>query len=114
MGCKSTIGFFVVLTCWTYSASAASDPRCSARIGFYQPSRGIISTPRMAAHIAEIYLTAIYGSDLIRRELPLKVSIDREIWHITGKDLGANVVGGVAEIDLCQATGQVLRVVHGK
>ena len=114
MGCKSAIGIFVVLMCWASSASAAGDPRCSARVGFYQPPRGIISTPRMAAHIAEIFLTAIYGPDLIRRELPLKVSIDREVWHITGKDLGPNMVGGVAEIDLCQATGQVLRVVHGK
>ena len=90
------------------------DPRCAARVGFYQPPHDIISTPNMAARIAEIYLDAIYGKVLIDRELPLKVSIAREIWHVTGNDFPVPSVGGVAEIDMCQSTGQVLRVVHGQ
>lgn len=90
------------------------DPRCAARVAFYQPPHGIISTPTTAARIAEISLNAIYGADQIRTELPLKVRIAREVWHITGRDMGPGYIGGVAEIDLCQSTGQVLRVVHGK
>jgi|KBSSwiStaDraftv2_1062776.scaffolds.fasta_scaffold348564_2 hypothetical protein len=95
-------------------AAVGADARCAARVGFYQPPHGVISTPHIAAQVAEIYLNSIYGADMIHRELPLKVSISREVWHVRGKDMGANFVGGVAEIDLCQSTGQVLRVVHGK
>lgn len=94
--------------------AAGPDPRCAARVGFHQPPHGIISTPRIASQVAETYLDAIYGKDLIDRELPLKVSVSREVWHVTGKDLPVPTVGGVAEIDLCQSTGQVLRVVHGE
>lgn len=89
------------------------DPRCAARIGFYQPPYGIISTPRMAVEVARTYLDAIYGASVIARQLPLKVGIRREVWHVEGV-LPRNKVGGVAEIDMCQSTGQVLRVAHGK
>lgn len=88
------------------------DPRCAARVDFYQPPRGIISTPRTAVEVARTYLEAIYGASAIARQLPLKASIRREVWHVEG--VSRNSVGGVAEIDMCQSTGQVLRVVHGK
>ncbi|MES2496037.1 MAG: NTF2 fold immunity protein [Pseudomonadota bacterium] len=89
------------------------DPRCAARVDFYQPPRGIISTPRMAVEVARTYLEAIYGASVIARQLPLTVSRRREVWHVEGV-MPRNSVGGVAEIDMCQSTGQVLRVVHGK
>jgi hypothetical protein len=89
------------------------DPRCAARVGFYHPPHGVISSPEVAARVAEAYLDAIYGKKIIDRELPLKVSIQRGVWHVSGKDLPTGWVGGVAEIDLCQTNGQVLRVVHG-
>jgi hypothetical protein len=94
-------------------AAAGADPRCAARVGFYQPPHGIISTPRIAEEVARTYLDAIYGTDTIARELPLKVGISHEVWRVEGT-LPPNSVGGVAEIELCQSTGQVLRVVHGK
>lgn len=94
-------------------AVVGADPRCAARVGFYQPPRGIISTPRIATRVAQTYLEAIYGADAIGRELPLKVSISRQVWRVEGTS-PPNSVGGVAEIELCQSTGQVLRVAHGK
>ncbi len=96
------------------AAAVGPDSRCAARVGPYQPPHGIIGTPRVAARVAEIYLVSIYGAELVQRELPLRVLIRREVWHITGRNLGPDFVGGVAEIDICQSTGQVLRVTHGK
>lgn len=94
--------------------AAGHDLKCSARVSFYQPPQDMIATADMAARIAETYLTSIYGEKIIRQELPLKVSHERDVWHITGKDLPPLWTGGVAEIDLCQSNGQVLRIVHGK
>ena len=102
------IGLFVL------AATVGADLRCAARVDFYQPSHGIVSTPRVAVQIAHTYLNAIYGKAQVDLELPLKVSIRREVWHVTGKDLPKWSVGGVAEIDICQSTGQVLRVFHGE
>jgi hypothetical protein len=74
----------------------------------------MISTPRTAARIAEIYLNSVYGAAQIGSELPLKVRISKQVWHVTGRNMGPGHIGGVAEIDLCQSTGQVLHVTHGK
>lgn len=93
--------------------AASADPRCAAHVSFYQPPHGMISTPRIAKQVARIYLDAIYGAGTIAHELPLKVAISREVWHVEGT-LASNSVGGVAEIELCQSSGQVLRVFHGK
>lgn len=103
------IGLLLVATLTT----ASPDPRCAARVDFHRSPRGIITTPRMAREVARIYLNAVYGADWIDRELPLKVSIARGVWHVEGQ-LPPGSVGGVAEIDLCQSTGRVLRMVHGQ
>ena len=100
------------------AAVSGPDPRCAARVDFYQPPRGAISTPHMAAQIAEIYLAAVYGSDVIRKELPLDVEIEREVWIVRGTHRKVRpwetFIGGLAEIEMCQSTGQVLRIVHYK
>jgi hypothetical protein len=102
------IGFLVLAV----ATGTEPDPRCAARVDFYQPPRGIISTSRIAAEVAQTYLEAIYGERVIARQLPLQVSMKRGVWHAKGV-MPRNSVGGVAEIDMCQSTGQVLRVVHG-
>jgi hypothetical protein len=94
-------------------ASAGSDPRCSGRIGPHQLPRGVISSPSIAKQVAEIYLTSIYGADVIREEKPLVVSMRAGVWRVTGS-LKAGWKGGVAQIDLCQTTGQVLSFDHEK
>lgn len=93
---------------------ASADARCAARVGFYQPPEGIVSTAQSAARVAEIYLTRTYGAPVIRGELPFKVRLDRGVWTIEGKDLPLGWEGGVAELQICRSNGLVLRVVHGK
>ena len=93
---------------------ASVDVRCSARVGFYQPHEGIVSTSETAAQVAEVYLNNIYGAPTIQRELPLRVGLDRGVWKVEGKRLPVYAVGGVAEIQICKSNGLVLRLVHGK
>jgi hypothetical protein len=91
----------------------AEEAACKPPVGFYQPQAGMIGTARTARSIALIYLTDIYGETTIRRELPLNAVLDHGIWTVTGS-LPKGLLGGVAEIRLCQRNGAVIHVVHGK
>ena len=94
--------------------SVAPDARCVAPVEVDERPQVMIEDPDMAMKIAEIYLTKVYGAETMKGELPLSVSLHGNIWHLSGKALPRQNVGGVAEIDLCRSNGQVLRVVHGE
>jgi len=95
------------------AAVTGADSRCSARVDFIAPTQVVIDTPDMAMKIAEIYLAKFYGADVMKKELPLNVSLEGEVWHLTGKALPKLSLGGVAEITLCRSNGQVLSIMHG-
>jgi len=65
-----------------------------------------------ALEIARTYLSAIYGAEEIAAEMPLKASIREGVWRVEGV-FKPGFKGGVAEIKICQSTGQVLSVHHG-
>lgn len=94
-------------------ASAAGDVRCAVKIEGYPPAAGLVATPSVAVALARIYLSAIYGAKQIDEQLPLKATLHRGVWRVEGI-LKPNLKGGVAEIEICQSTGQVLSVEHGK
>ncbi|MDB5674599.1 MAG: hypothetical protein JWM65_1581 [Sphingomonas bacterium] len=96
------------------AGAPVSDARCSARVEFNQAPQAMIDDPDMAMEIAKIYLIKFYGTKVMKDEVPLRVSLQGDVWHLTGRDLPRGNVGGVAEIDLCRSNGQVLRVVHGE
>jgi len=105
------IGLMVMLA---GAGAVVQDARCSAAIEFNQEPQAMIDNPDMAMKIAEIYLTKFYGEKVMKAEVPLRASLQGDVWHLTGRDLPTGSVGGVAEIDLCRTNGQVLRVVHGE
>ncbi len=92
-------------------AAVGADARCPMPIQLDQPPRAMIDNESTAKQIAEIYLTKIYGAE-IKDELPLQANLQGGIWHLKGH-LPRLMLGGVAEIDLCQSNGQVLQVFHG-
>ncbi|WP_020397254.1 NTF2 fold immunity protein [Thiolinea disciformis] len=73
---------------------------------------------KTAIQVAECVLILIYGKETIKAEQPLIALLDNNVWKITGslpKTLRGDMsIGGVVEIDLLKATGQVLRIIHGK
>jgi hypothetical protein len=108
---STIVGIFSTVLAGT--AIAEPDARCASRIGFYQPPTGIVSTPKNASRVAEIYLSSVYGSDQIKSQLPFDITAENGVWLVTGK-LPRGFVGGVAEIEICQSNGLVLRIAHGK
>ena len=104
------IGLLTVLA----AGAVVVDARCSSTIEFNQEPQAMIDNPDMAMQIVEIYLTKFYGAKVMKDEVPLRVSLQGDVWHVTGKGVPTGSVGGVAEIDLCRTNGQVLRIVHGE
>ena len=104
------IGLLMMLAA---AAGADTDSRCAPpQIG--QPARPVIEDEDTARQVAQVYLAKFYGADLIKAELPLRVSLRNGVWHVKGKAPRQIEVGGVAEIDLCQSSGQVLWLFHGE
>jgi len=66
-----------------------------------------------ASSVAKVILERRYGSKQISQELPLRVKLVGDIWHVTGT-LTAGSDGGVAEIWINQVDCKVVRLTHGR
>ncbi len=95
------------------SGAHAADPRCGASVDRVQPRDGVVATSKVAEAVAFSYLVPIYGEAVIRRELPLRVSLSDGVWTVNGT-LPPGSVGGAARILLCQRNGTVLSIIHFK
>lgn len=78
----------------------------------YTPSGGMIPNETVAHDVARVYLTAAYGKARIESQLPLVVGFKDKVWTVKGSFNRMHSVGGVAEIDLAQQDGRVLRLTH--
>lgn len=76
-------------------------------------SIGLIPDAKTAYHVSYPILCAIYGEDVIKRELPLKICLVNErFWHIEGTLHATH--GGVASMTLDKTDGRVLVLFHTK
>jgi hypothetical protein len=91
----------------------AAPPVRSAQRHNYHPKDGYIPNETTAVRVAEAILLPIYGEKQIDSERPLSAKLEGSVWHVTGT-LPAESEGGVAEVDISKATGEILRVTHGK
>jgi hypothetical protein len=76
-----------------------------------------------AVKIAEKTLTRIYGKKIIEAERPFTATLTNGVWHVGGTlyckdEHGATVTvgcrGGVAEADIEQRSGHILKTQHGR
>lgn len=65
-----------------------------------------------AVQAADSLLSARYGTDAVRRQLPLTASLRDSVWVVLGT-LPEGYTGGVGRVEIVQATGRVIRVSHG-
>lgn len=77
------------------------------------PPDGVIRDGLVAAKVAEIYLTSVYGKDQIEKQRPLVADLSGGIWTIRGTPPSkGRSFGGVAEIEIAKTDGRVLRMSH--
>jgi len=81
-------------------------------------SEGYVPDAKTAVRIAEAILIPIYGEKQVQSELPLSATLEGGIWIVTGSMPpeidGWVTAGGVAEVKISKATGEILGVTHGK
>ena len=79
---------------------------CRERIGFFQPSAGVVSTPRIAKEVAYLYLHQVYPRDPLR---PLSAKLEKGVWYVDGY-FPKGDIGGTAHLEMCQSDGRVVRL----
>ena len=77
---------------------------CRERIGFFQPSAGVVSTPRIAKEVAFLYLHQVYPREPLR---PLSAKLDKGVWYVDGY-FPKGEIGGTAHLEMCQSDGRVV------
>jgi len=80
----------------------------------YIPPNGFVPDATTASRIAEAVWIPIYGQAQIETEKPFKVTLNGDVWTVTGKDLPPGTLGGVAEAEISKRDGRILRVIHGQ
>ena len=82
--------------------------------GVYNKKNGIVENANMAYTIANTILSNIYGSNQIKNEYPLKITLlNNRFWVIEGS-LSKGETGGTAIIVIKKDDGQVQYINHGK
>ena len=79
----------------------------------FVPENGFVPDKETAVSIAVAVLSPIYGRKTIVGEQPFVATLEKEVWMVRGS-LQKRYVGGVAEIQISKASGQILKVSHGK
>lgn len=76
---------------------------------------GVIPTAEMAAKMAYLIISNIYGTDCAAKEMPYKITLinDRE-WSVVGSLPEKYMNGGTFSIVLDKKTNEVLCLMHGK
>lgn len=77
----------------------------------YAPPNGVVPDEKTATRIGEAVISAAYGEEMLRSELPLRVELDKGVWTVVGT-LQRGVRGGTAIIRISQKDGRVLYLGH--
>ena len=67
-----------------------------------------------AIAVAEAVLRPVYGSAQVNSERPFTAKLVGDHWVVEGHALPANMLGGVAMVEILKADARILRMTHGK
>ena len=78
-----------------------------------KPENGLVPDAKTAISIAVAVWTPIYGEATLEDEKPFTATLTNGVWNVRGS-LPKGWKGGVAEAEISQENGKILRVSHGK
>ena len=107
-GRSSSFASFGVLVTLAAALLAAELPKDN-----YKPKEGYVPDEKTAIKIAVAVWLPIYGEKVIEDEKPYRAVLSNGVWFVEGS-LDTNSVGGVAEAEISEDDGRILRVSHGK
>ncbi|HEX7637548.1 MAG TPA: NTF2 fold immunity protein [Burkholderiaceae bacterium] len=73
----------------------------------------IVSSEQMAAALAEVYVTYVYGAQAAQSQKPYRVQALPEAWQVEGQ-LPEAMLGGTFELRLARMDGRVLALSHSR
>jgi hypothetical protein len=79
----------------------------------YRPPRGYVPDAATAIKIAVAVWEPIYGRKEIQSQKPFHAELHNGVWRVYGY-IPPNTLGGVAEAEISQKDGRILRVIHGE
>jgi len=79
----------------------------------YKPPHGYVPDEKTAIAIAVAVWSPIYGEKNIQYQKPFHATTQNGVWFVHGS-LPEGFLGGVAEAEISQDDGRILRVSHGK
>ena len=74
---------------------------------------GLVKNENLAIQLAEIYLTSIYGTNCLKRHLPLEANLIDDNWYIYGS-IRKDIEGGIPIIKISKINGEILGYIHQK
>ena len=84
----------------------------------YRPATGYVPDEETAIKIAIAVWSPIYGKERLENEKPFNAILRNGIWYVSGSlpkaEKGEIIVGGVAEAEIAEDDGRIIRVSHGK
>lgn len=83
----------------------------------YKPKEGYVSNEATAKKIAEAVLIPIYGKELIEKEKPFNATLKEGVWNVVGTlpcPKNKVCLGGVAEVQISQEDGKILKLIHSE
>ena len=78
-----------------------------------KPAAGLVPDAGTAIAIAEAVSLPVYGKTQIDSEKPLRATLQKDVWLVTGT-LHGQTKGGVVEVEISREDGRILRLSHGK
>jgi hypothetical protein len=79
----------------------------------FRPEGGFVPDAATAIQIAEAVWAPIYGREKIETEKPFNVTLENEVWTVTGT-MPTGLSGGVATARISKRNGRILEIFHGK
>lgn len=78
------------------------------------PEEVAVQDEKTAIALAVARWESLYGKEPIADQKPFKATLKEGVWHVTGNAAAVPAKGGVAEADIRQRDGEILRITHGK
>jgi NTF2 fold immunity protein len=87
---------------------------CGEERHSFQPKNGMVPDAETAISIAVAVWNPVYGKGHIENQRPFSAKLVGGVWSVNGSLPNGMRYGGVAEIDINQLDGKILRLSHGK
>lgn len=73
----------------------------------------IVANGKMAAELAEVYISHIYGRQVAERQKPYSVSETEDCWQVKGV-MQKLQLGGIFDIHIAKEDGRITLLKHSK